>query len=285
MIFDLLDNPKTASLIRQVVVSLPDFEERADYRIKLEDAPSKLHDNDKQNLLIQLATPQVFQSCCDTMTPQGIVAIVDIPSCEEVEEKSSNESTAKSSAALHLVLDGVSDPGNVGTLLRSSLAVGVKSVMLLPGCCDVWNPKAVRSGMGASFQLPLFSCDDWENGMTVMDKLGVKAIYVATMLDDVDDFNASAATHHGANPKGSVAYHQVDWSKENSALVIGSEGNGLSHQVRQALMTKAINGENGIPIKATHIPMEAGIESLNAAVCGSVILFEYARQQAKTQSE
>ncbi|KAL3925042.1 MAG: hypothetical protein SGILL_000664 [Bacillariaceae sp.] len=280
MVFDLLNNPKTTSLIRQVVVSLPEYDDRDDYRSNLNEAlHATKNDDDKKDLLIQLATPEVFRSCSDTMTPQGIVAIVDIPSYEEV-----GDETVGVNTALHLVLDGVSDPGNLGTLLRSSLAVGVKSVILLPGCCDVWNPKAVRSGMGASFQIPICACDSWDDGLATLNELGVRSVYAATMIEEENgdgNYGNEALSNNAASPKSSVPYYQVDWVNENAALVVGSEGNGLSEQVRRALMVDVDGNEGDTPIlKATHIPMEAGIESLNAAVCGSVILFEYSRQRA-----
>jgi TrmH family RNA methyltransferase len=286
MVFDLLNNPRTASLIQQVIVSLPEYDGREEYRSKLEDALQQ-SENDKA-FLIQLATPDVFQFCTDTMTPQGIVAVIDIPSYTGVEYNNAlsdapTESAANgSSEALHLVLDGVSDPGNVGTLLRSCLAVGVKSVILLPGCCDVWNPKAVRSAMGASFQLPIYSCESWKDGLSTLIGLGVDLVYAATMIDNEENYD-DTATRADTNSvrRNSIPYHAVDWIGKNAALVIGSEGNGLSNEVRQAL-TGGISRQNehNITVQATYIPMEAGIESLNAAVCGSVILFEYSRQRS-----
>ena len=163
-----------------------------------------------------------------------------------------------------MLLDGVSDPGNVGTLLRTSVAVGVKSVLLLPGTCDVWNPKTVRSAMGATFYTPTRSVSSWEEAVQVLqDEYTCKAIWAATMLDEEDGSGAVNTPHY-----------EVDWKSQASALVIGSEGAGLSAEVREALETNSKNS-----IRAVHVPMENAMESLNAAVCGSVILFEYLRQQ------
>lgn len=255
MVFDLLDNPKTANLVKQILVSAQDYELRDDYRSKLQ----KASDN---NVLVQLVHPEIFPDCTDTITPQGIVAVVDIPESSMFENKHDNI------APMYLMLDGVSDPGNLGTLLRSSLAVGVAGVILLPDCCDTWNPKSVRSAMGASFQIPILESKSWEEALELLQESGgVQHVYAATMIEEGDE----------AAP--SIPYFNVDWTCGPSALVIGSEGNGLSSIVRHALRTN----DKDVGVGATHIPMAAGIESLNAAVCGSVILFEYARQQQSQQ--
>lgn len=253
MIFDLLDNPQTRSLVRQVIVST----DRPDWTESLLACCREGDDN--CDLLICEGTPEVLAAMSDTMTPQGLVATVDIPPVPSQTEAPSMPNLLLENP-LYLILDGVSDPGNVGTLLRSSVAVGVAGVILLPGCCDVWNPKAVRSAMGTSFLVPLLAVDSWTEAQQVLANWGATedAIYAATMEE-------SGGT-------ASIPYYRVPWGEHSAAagLVIGSEGNGLSQQVRSAV-------SNGT-IRAVHVPMEVGIESLNAAVCGSVVLFEYLRQ-------
>jgi len=276
MVFDLLDNPKTAHLVKQVLVSARDYELRDDYRNRLFGGDE--NSSSKTDLLVQLVHPDIFPDCTDTMTPQGIVAIVDIPDEASTAVASSADATT-STAPMYLVLDGVSDPGNLGTLLRTSLAVGVAGVILLPDCCDVWNPKAVRSAMGASFQIPIMEYPSWRDAKSKLrDSKGVQKVYAATMIEASDNDDEDGTNKN--NPKASVPYFEVDWTEGPSALVIGSEGNGLSPTVRLDLsMQKSGDDDKDRKnIGATHIPMEAGIESLNAAVCGSVILFEYARQ-------
>ena len=269
MVFDLMDNPKTTHLVKQVLVSARDYELRDDYRERLF--------REDSDILVQLVHPEIFPDCTDTISPQGIVAIVDIPEADLVVDQM--DSDAAKVAPMYLILDGVSDPGNLGTLLRSSLAVGVSGVVLLPDCCDPWNPKAVRSAMGASFQIPIFETKSWEETLEMLSKEGgVKSVFAATMIEE-DETNEDA-------PSASLPYFEVDWTKGASALVIGSEGNGLSEIVRQDLVAKREERtSNGLMVGATHIPMEVGIESLNAGVCGSVILFEYARQCQQQQKE
>jgi TrmH family RNA methyltransferase len=296
MVFDLLDNPKTAHLVRQILVSARDYELRDDYRSRLfggsDDASSPRHD-----VLVQLVHPEIFPDCTDTISPQGIVAIVDIPETTSLSRDVANakdedeqrdhllEVSSSAVAPMYLVLDGVSDPGNLGTLLRSSLAVGVAGVILLPDCCDAWNPKAVRSAMGASFLVPILESKSWEEALTVLQSSGgVERVYAATMIEEDDE-----SEHDETAPSASLPYFDIDWTRGPSALVIGSEGNGLSPVVRRDLVArkrspptttgnKNADGCDDVVVGATHIPMGAGIESLNAAVCGSVILFEYARQ-------
>lgn len=248
MVFDLLDNPKTRPLVQQVVISIdrPEWTERI---------TSNYHSDD--SFLVCEGSPEVLAAVSDTVTPQGLVATVEIPPEPSSSTAPYNQEQERH-APLYLLLDGVSDPGNVGTLLRSSVAVGVAGVVLLPGCCDVWNPKAIRSAMGTSFQIPILSVDSWDEAQKVMKNWNVM------------DSNTYAATMDQSGGQDSLPHYEIPWSQNPSAVMIGSEGNGLSDTVRSSVAA----GE----IRAVHIPMEPGIESLNAAVCGSVILFEYLRQ-------
>jgi len=264
MVFDLLENPTTASLVQHILISVDDYEqyqERLDQLIESRNHQHPCH--------VQLVEPVVLKACTDTVTPQGIMALVDIPKLSP---------DVGREYPFFLVLDGVSDPGNVGTLLRSSLAVGASGVVMLPGCCDVWNPKAVRSSMGASFQLPIVDASDWEDAVqTLVGTYDVKKIYGATMMEGDED--SKTGGHYDLNAAtitGSLAYFDIDWLLQPSALVIGSEGNGLSTEVRDAIEGR--RKEADVAFSAVHVPMKAGIESLNAAVCGSVIMFEYSRQ-------
>jgi TrmH family RNA methyltransferase len=144
---------------------------------------------------------------------------------------------------LVLVLDRLRDPGNVGTLLRSAAGAGVSAVYLTPESVDPWNPKVVRAGMGAHFRLPLLAFD--EAAATLRDTLPLRA--------------ATAAT-------APVAYDAVDWTQP-SALIIGGEAEGVSPQL------------SAWASEAVAIPLLANVESLNAAVAGSILLFEAARQR------
>ncbi len=146
-------------------------------------------------------------------------------------------------APLVLVLDRLRDPGNLGTLLRSAAGAGVSAVYLTAESVDPWNAKVVRAGMGAHFRLPLRSFD--EAAATLRVALPLRA-----------EATASAP----------VAYDVVDWTQP-AALIIGGEAEGVSPQL------------TAWASQAVAIPLAANVESLNAAVAGSILLFEAARQR------
>jgi RNA methyltransferase, TrmH family len=248
-------------IIEQIIVDIDQYEH---YQTELEIVQSE-----NNSPRWTLATAPVLAACTDTVTNQGIVALCRIP------QWNTTSTVQYHGNNLVLVLDGVADPGNVGTLVRSAVASGVASIVLLPGCCDVWNPKAVRSAMGATFGLPIFMAASFEAWYhETMETQAQCNMYAATMLDDTDD-DAPVTARRQSTP-----YYNVNWCADapngvSSAtfLIIGSEGNGLSSAVRQAVQ----NGE----VSAVHVPMSGRMESLNAAVCGSIILFEVHRQRAQ----
>ncbi len=176
---------------------------------------------------------RVLQSLCDTVSPQGVVAVIQMPALPLPEH-----------LTLVLILDGVADPGNAGTLMRSAEAAGAELVIFGPQAVDAFNDKVVRAGMGAHFRLPLRQLTSWE---TVWSLLGDQlALYMA-------DANQP------------LTYFDVDW-RQPAAVIIGNEANGPSVDVRH---------------KATglSIPMQGSTESLNAAMAGTILLFEAARQR------
>ncbi len=152
--------------------------------------------------------------------------------------------------ALFLIVDRVQDPGNLGTLLRSALGAGAHAVFLSPGTVDAYNPKVVRAAAGAHFRLPIRSVE----------------------LSELARWAASVEQFVVADPRATLPYDAVDWTVA-SALVIGSEAHGIAAEVSQ-LATRSVA-----------IPLRGGLESLNAAVAGSVILFEAARQRRSARRE
>ena len=146
---------------------------------------------------------------------------------------------------LVLVLDALQDPGNVGTLLRSAVATGISQVICTVGTADVYSPKVARAAMGAHFRVPIAQDVNWDD--------------VPLMLSTTDNVYAAVA-------EASMPYYAADW-RQPSALIVGNEANGVSAAGLE-IATKQIS-----------IPMAPGVESLNAAVAGSVILFEMQRQR------
>ena len=181
------------------------------------------------------ASDEVIRYVSDTETPAGIVAVFTIPRPEFPD-----------TLTRVLILDAIREPGNMGTILRTAGAAGVELVIAAPGCVDIYNPKVVRSGMGAHFRVPLVTADWQEIGQFCQNV----PVYLAT----------------GDAP---TSYTTVDWTQP-WALIVGNEAHGVSDTARDIATT---------PIA---IPMAAETESLNAATATAVILFEAARQRSVT---
>lgn len=200
------------------------------------------HNQAAQQLLSQLTatgiptfacTTDLFSALTETVTPQGIAAITAMPHLP-----------LPTPLTLTLILDGVRDPGNAGTLLRTAEAVGVEAVLFGPDSVDPFNDKVVRAGMGAHFRLPLRVCADWQ---------ALRALL------------SPAQQLYMAQADSRLRYDEVVW-RAPAALIVGGEANGASSTA----------GELATPIA---IPMHGAVESLNAAIAGAVILFEAARQR------
>ncbi len=179
----------------------------------------------------------LLASLSDTMTPQGVLAVLPQPSL-----------ALPATPSLVLVLDRIADPGNMGTILRSATGAGAQAAVLLPGCCDPWGPKPLRAGMGAQLRLPLLASSSWEEASRTLEEWGCSIVAA------------------DAGP-GGVAHFALDW-RQPRALVLGSEAHGVADEILSDGRTARC-----------HIPMESGIESLNAAMAGSVMLFEAQRQR------
>jgi TrmH family RNA methyltransferase len=151
---------------------------------------------------------------------------------------------------LVLLLDQIRDPGNLGTLLRSAVGAGVACVVLTSGSVDPFNPKVVRAGMGAHFRVPIRWLDD-----------------------DVRDWLVRfCPARVVAEADAPVPYDSFDWTG-GTALIIGSEATGATPAIRDLATT------------GVTIPLAGDLESLNAAIAGSIILFEAARQRRDVGQE
>ena len=150
---------------------------------------------------------------------------------------------------LVLIVDRLRDPGNLGTLLRAAAGAGATTVYLGPETVDPYNPKAVRAGMGAHFRLPLRPLD---------------ATALATLRTDIPLRVATDA-------EARLPYDAVDW-RGPAAVVVGSEADGIGPE------------GDAVATLGCAIPLAAGVESLNAAVAGAVVLFEAARQRRQDRA-
>lgn len=167
-------------------------------------------------------------------TPQDIIAVAKEPEPKEIENDS-----------FIVALDTIQDPLNMGAILRSAEAFGVKTVVLGQGCCDVYSQKTLRGAMGSVFRLNILPCD-LVKYLTLKKSEGF--CIIGTGLD-----------------KSYVTVDRLSESK-NKVVVIGNEGNGISLQIRD------------ICDFGMFIPMSGQNESLNAAVAASIIMWENQRQ-------
>ncbi len=180
----------------------------------------------------QVEVPEELMTSVSPMkTPQGVLFTCRLPRAELPETLD---------GARYMVLDGVQDPGNVGTILRTADAFECDGLLLLDGCADPYSPKTVRASMGAVFRRSVWTCTAQQMAQAL--KASHIPLYGAALRDDTLDARA------------------VDYSR--AALAIGSEGRGLTEEVL-SLCDKTIR-----------IPMSPRCESLNAAIAATVLLWE-----------
>jgi TrmH family RNA methyltransferase len=188
-----------------------------------------------------VTTDSVFKGISDTQTPQGVLAVVQ-------QRKYDLMKAVGQEKSFLIILDGVKDPGNLGTIIRTVDAAGGDGVVLVNDCVDPYNPKAVRSTMGSIFRVPLFQGYD-----------------MVELIDKLDHFGYHTVTSH---LEGSNVF---DWQggHAKTALVIGSESHGVSRH-----MTDAADS-------LVKIPMAGGAESLNASVAAGILIYEIFRKGMK----
>lgn len=174
----------------------------------------------------------LFREISPVATPSGILAVVPIPAARPVPHD----------VACCVLLEDIQDPGNVGSILRSAAAAGVRHVLLSKGCADAWSPRVLRAAMGAH--------------------------YVLTIAERAD-LVAFARAYRGqvvaADAKGTRSIHDLDLTPP-TAIALGNEGAGLGAELlREADITAAV-------------PMADGVESINVGAAAAVCLFERVRQ-------
>lgn len=180
-------------------------------------------------------TPDVLRSVAETETPQGVVAVFPF-----VEQR-----PPLPGSPLLVIADGVRDPGNLGTLLRTALGAGATGFFTTARTVDAYNPKVVRAAMGAHFRLPLRTNLGWE---ALEAELGPEVTVIGAAVD------------------GEVDYATAGWAAP-VAVVIGNEDRGLSVEARARCA------------ELVTIPLRGGLESLNVAIAAAALLFEAARQR------
>ncbi len=186
---------------------------------------------DNTGIPVYTASEKLFKECCDTETPQGIGVVL------KIEDKEID----RENAGFLLVLDGVSEPGNLGTIVRTAEAAGVDGILLMKGCADLYNPKVIRSTMGSIFRVPCMTGVGME---TLSDRKENGFFLTATALYDSVPLTDAKKT-------------------EKQMLVIGSEASGVSREVLS------------IADQCVRIPMAGRVESLNAAVAAGIAMYAF----------
>lgn len=175
-----------------------------------------------------LITDNVLAALSDTKTPQGVVCLVNLPENAPLGNRV-------------IVMDGVQDPGNVGTILRTADAAGFTGALMSAACADPYSPKVLRATMGSIFRIPIQTVNDLPQTLRMLTAQGFSVL--SSQLDGEPFF-------------------ERDNVGEKFALVIGNEGNGVSDEVKAA---------------ATHhlaLPMRGGAESLNAAIAAGIMMYD-----------
>jgi len=202
--------------------------------------------NDRGRALLEAGIPvleveeSLFKELADTVTPQGILAVVNWRRYEL------NDLQAGVKPWLLVLVDGVADPGNLGTIVRSADAAGADGVILLRGTADIFNPKALRATMGSIFHIPVVYNSTFEEVKSYLDRHGIKLVA-------------------GMPRVGKVIFESN--LTESCALVVGSEPRGPGENVISAVFERV------------HIPMPGRAESLNAAISTAILLYEAVRQR------
>ncbi len=189
----------------------------------------------------ELVSDEAFARMSDTVTPQGILCLVR--QFHYTIEDLMGENDKKH--MLFIILEDLQDPGNLGTIFRTAEAAGVNGIIMSSRTVDLYNPKTIRSTMGSVYRVPFLCVEDVSSIIKELQKRGV-CVYAAHLAGK--------------------AFYEGDYRK-STAFVVGNEGNGLREET--AACADAL----------VRIPMEGAVESLNAAVASSVMLYEAYRQR------
>ena len=181
-------------------------------------------------------TENVFNSITEVKNPQGILAVI---------ERKNSENEINYNEDIIVALDGIQDPGNLGTILRTVDSIGLKQILVSKETADVYNPKVVRSTMGAIFRVKVIECDNLEKTLKEIKKYKYEIVVTSLQTNE--------------------SIYDIKYNKK--IIVIGNEANGVSKEIQE------------MADKKVKIPMLGKTESLNASVATGIVLYEYVRQK------
>ena len=195
----------------------------------------------EQLAAFEVLSDTVFDYVSDTRTPQGILCVAE-------QMQYTLETVTQGEKPHIVVLDHLQDPGNLGTIFRTAEGAGVTGIIMDRECVDIYNPKTIRSTMGSIYRMPF--------------------CYARKLSEAVEFLNERGIKTYAAHLEGMGDYDEENYCRP-CAFLIGNEGNGLTKEIADLADTY---------IK---IPMKGQVESLNAAIAASVLMFEAARQRRK----
>ncbi len=190
----------------------------------------------------EVVADAVFSKMCDTLTPQGILTLVRFP------EYTLEDILHKQENPLIVVLESIQDPGNLGTIIRTGEGAGISGVIVNKETVDVYNPKTIRGTMGSIYRVPVVMCENLPETVSKLQKENIRV--------------------YAAHLKGEKEMYHMDFSG-GCAFLIGNEGNGLTDELADCADMYL------------RIPMEGKVESLNAGVAASLLMYECLRQRGK----
>lgn len=186
---------------------------------------------------IEVST-DIFLKISDTKSPQGLLCVISMLDKSILVDKIENKGR-------YIALENISDPSNLGTILRTAEAFGLDGIILSEDCCDVYSPKVVRGSMGAVFRMKFCVADNFTELILELTKKGIKT--------------------YAATPRDAVSVTELDF--KNGVILIGNEGVGLTNETISACFQR---------IK---IPMGGRAESLNASVAAAILMWELIRSK------
>lgn len=183
----------------------------------------------------------VFKAVSDTQTPQGVLAVVRMP-VYEFDELFDGDKTQL------LILESIQDPGNLGTMIRTGEGAGMTGIIMNHTTVDLFNPKTIRSTMGSIYRIPFWITED--------------------LAGTIEQVKGKGVSLYAAHLKGKKNYDEPDYTKP-CGFLIGNEGNGLTDKTAQQ------------SDEYIRIPMEGEVESLNAAISATLLMYECHRQRRR----
>ncbi len=194
-----------------------------------------------ENCPFEIVEDKIFASMSDTQTPQGILCVVK-------RNEVSLASLLEVKNPHFMILENLQDPGNLGTIVRTGEGAGVTGIVMTKNTVDMYNPKTIRSTMGSIYRVPF--------------------IYVENLSEVIAKMKEKGIQMYAAHLKGELSYDKPDYTG-GTAFLIGNEGNGLTDEAADLADTYM------------RIPMEGKVESLNASIAASLLMYEVHRQRNK----